>query len=127
MDRLHSDPEEIHRVTTVDRVDGMHYATAPRPLATTLRGTEAGLTAVAPVNRYGDCFVVRDESSLTVDVIHTHEAFWAVFDGFQFLAGTKASALSRPRTAVLSRETARQLYGAETPVGKTLRHEGQTE
>jgi len=127
MDRFHSASEQIHRVTTLAGDDGMHYATSPRPLAAALRGTEPGVAAVAPVDRNGDTFVVHDASSLTVEALHTDEAFWAVFDGFQFRAGTKETALSRPRTAVLSLETARQLYGDETPVGNTFRHEGQTE
>ena len=126
MDRFHSASEQIHRVTTLAGDDGMHYATSPRPLAAALRGTEPGVAAVAPVDRNGDTFVVHDASSLTVEALHTDEAFWAVFDGFQFRAGTKETALSRPRTAVLSLETARQLYGDETPVGNTFRHEGQT-
>ncbi|MFB6232028.1 MAG: ABC transporter permease [Salinibacter sp.] len=126
MDRFHSASEQIHRVTTLAGDDGMHYATSPRPLAVALRGTEAGAAAVAPVDRNGDTFVVHDESSLNVEAIHTDEAFWAIFDGFRFRAGTKETALSRPRTAVLSLETARRLYGDAPPVGKTFRHEGQT-
>ena len=48
MDRFHSDSEKIQRVTTLDQSGGLHYATAPKPLPTALRGSiGSGFGAVA--------------------------------------------------------------------------------
>jgi putative ABC transport system permease protein len=127
MDRFHSDSEKIQRVTTLDQSGGLHYATAPKPLPTALRGSIAGLDAVAPVDRDEGSFVVHENESLTVETIMTTDAFWEIFDGFPFRAGTRGSALSRPRTAVLSLETARELFGTSNPVGRSFRHEGEEE
>ncbi len=127
MDRFHSASEQIHRVTTLAQDGTPHYATSPIPLPTALRASATGLDAVAPVKRYGATFVVHDQTNLDVEAIHTDEAFWAVFGGFRFRAGVKETALSRPHTAVLSLETARQLFGTDSPVGKTIRYRGQTE
>ena len=127
MDRFHAESEQIHRVTTFDEDGTPHYATSPRPLAAALRASAAGLDAVAPVDRDGATFLVHKQKSVNVEAIGTDQAFWTVFNGFPFRAGTKETALSRPRTAVLSLETARDLFGTDRPVGKTFRHEGQTE
>jgi len=125
VDRFHSESDTIHRVTTLDRDDGSRYATAPRPLPTALRESVTGLGAVASVDKNEDSFVVHDHESLTVETIQTTDAFWKIFDGFQFRAGAQSGALSRPRTAVLSPETARQLFGTAPPVGESFRHEGE--
>ena len=127
MDRFHAADDRIHRVTTLDRSGSGQYATAPRPLPTALRASATGLEAVAPVERDGGTFLVHDETSLNVEAIHTDEAFWTVFNGFRFRAGAKETALSRPNTAVVSRATARQLFGTDDPVGERFRHEGNTE
>ena len=127
MDRFHSDSEKIQRVTTLDQSGGLHYATAPKPLPTALRESVAGLNAVAPVDRDGESFIVHENESLTVETIRTTDAFWEIFDGFPFRAGTQGTALSCPRTAVLSLETARELFGTSNPVGRSFRHEGEEE
>ena len=125
VDRFHSESEKIHRVTTLDQSDGSRYATAPRPLPTALRESVAGLDAVASVNKDDDSFIVHDNKSLTAETIRTTDSFWEIFDGFRFRAGTQSGALSRPRTAVVSLETARQLFGVSNPVGESFRHEGE--
>lgn len=127
MDRFHTESEKIHRVTALTQDDGFHHATAPRPLPAALRESVAGLDAVAPVAQEDDSFVVHDNESLSVEAMRTTDAFWAIFDGFQFRAGTQSDALSRPRTAVLSLETARQLFGTANPVGQSFRYEGEVE
>jgi putative ABC transport system permease protein len=127
MDRFHADSEQIHRVTTLDQDGTPHYATSPRPLPAALRASATGLDAVAPVDRDGATFLVQGQKSVNVEALRTDEAFWTVFNGFHFRAGAKETALSRPHTAVLSLETARQLFGTDNPVGKTVRHKGQTE
>jgi ABC-type antimicrobial peptide transport system, permease component len=92
-----------------------------------LRESVTGLDAVASVDKGDDGFIVHDNKSLTVETIRTTDAFWEIFDGFQFRAGTQNSALSRPRTAVLPLETARQLFGTANPVGESFRYEGEEE
>jgi putative ABC transport system permease protein len=127
MDRFHSESEKIHRVTALTQDDGFRHATAPRPLPAALRESAAGLDAVAPVGKDDDSFVVHENRSLSAEAMRTTDAFWEIFDGFRFRAGTQSGALSRPRTAVVSLETARQLFGTATPVGESFRYEGEEE
>jgi putative ABC transport system permease protein len=47
------------------------------------------------------------------------DGFFRLFD-FPFLAGDPATALNRPDTAVLSRQTATRLFGAADPMGQAL-------
>jgi putative ABC transport system permease protein len=124
VDRFHSDADRLRRVTTT--FEGTRYATSPRPLQNALREQASGVAAVAAVD-HDETFLARGETSLSVDVIETDSEFWRVFDGFRLRSGTRGEVLARPRTAVVSVETARQLFGAEDPVGRTFQLRGETE
>jgi putative ABC transport system permease protein len=124
VDRFHSDPDRIQRVTTT--YEGTRYATSPRPLRDALRNQAAGVVAVTAVG-HDETFVTHGETSLNVDALATDPAFREVFDGLRLRSGTPGMVLDRPHTAVLSTKTAHRLFGTDDPVGQTVRLRGETE
>ena len=126
IDRFHTDADRIHRISTTHQ--GRLYATSPAPLAGMLRDAEvAGVEAVSALARDVSTFVVDGEQSIAVRALIADAEFWKVFNGIPLLRGSRTTALSEPMTAVLSAETARELYGSENPVGKTLLRAGEQE
>lgn len=104
-----------------------HVNASARPLPAALHESVAGLDAVASVDKNGDRFIVHDNESLTVETVRTTDAFWEIFDGFQFQARAQSSALLRSHTAVLPLETARRLFDTSNPVGRSFRLKWEVE
>lgn len=122
LDRFHPGADQIHRVVTEAR--GSQYATAPEPLAEALREAPTpGVEAVVEVARISETFVTTGDRSLTTRALFADNAFWTVFDGFELRHGSRTSALSEPRTAVISEPVADALYGSQNPVGETIQLE----
>ena len=118
MDRFHPDADRIVRVAT--QHEGTLYASAPRPLAETVREQAAtGVEATVRLHR-DETFVRRGDTSLNVRTITAEPTFWNVFSGFRFRLGMPAQSLQAPNTAVLSAATAEVLFGMDSPVGQTF-------
>ena len=126
IDRFHTEADQIHRISTT--IQGRLYATSPAPLARTLRDANlSGVEAVAEVSRGGDTFVVKNDQSMSVRALVADATFWDVFDGIPLQRGSQTTALSEPRTVVISAETAHELYGTANPLGESLLWEGTRE
>lgn len=126
IDRFHSDADQIHRLSTT--IQGRLYATSPAPLARTLRDANlSGVEAIAEVSRGGDTFVVKNDRSMSVRALIADATFWDVFDGILLQRGSRMTALSEPKTAVISAETADNLFGTANPIGETLSWEATRE
>ncbi len=63
----------------------------------------------------------EDQEGLFADKIATIDSSFLRVMSFPLRYGNPAHALERPRTAVLSDETAQTLFGKENPVGRILR------
>jgi putative ABC transport system permease protein len=127
IDRFHPDSDRIYSVSSRHGVaEGQWSATAPGPLGPALRTQAPGIRAVTQLAKEEETFVVRGERSVMVDVIYADSSFFDVFQGFRLRAGTRATALTTPGTAVLTTETARRLFGdAHDPVGQTVSLRGE--
>jgi putative ABC transport system permease protein len=88
------------------------------PVADQLRIDAPELEHVARVYRNQRSVVVGDTPSLS-RVAYAEDGFLEIF-GLQAVAGDARGALSRPGTAVLTKRSAERLFGADSPVGKTL-------
>jgi putative ABC transport system permease protein len=124
MDRFHPDADRIVRVAT--QHEGTLYASAPRPLAETMRQQAVpGVAAVVRMHE-DETFVSRGDTSLDVRTITAGPTLWQVFQGFRFQRGRPSQSLQAPNTAVLSAEAADALFDTRNPVGQTFDLEGET-
>ncbi len=70
---------------------------------------------------------VEDQEGIFADKIATVDSSFLRVLPFPLRYGNINDALERPRTAVLSNETAQTLFGNENPVGRTLRVNADTD
>lgn len=78
---------------------------------------------MAPSNAqlsYGDVFFKEE------GVYYSSKDFFTVF-GYPLLEGVDTSALARPNQIVLSKTFAKKYFGDESPLGKTMRNNGDVE
>lgn len=66
------------------------------------------------VVKYGD-YKVREDG-----VVYTEPSFFNIFD-YKLLEGDKTTALSKVNSLVITQSAAKQFFGNESPMGKTLR------
>jgi putative ABC transport system permease protein len=126
IDRFHPDSDRIYSVSSRHVVAEEQWsATAPGPLGPALRTQASGVRAVTQLAKDDETFVTRGRKSVMVDVLYADSSFFDVFQGFRLRAGTRTTALETPRTAVLTPETARRLFGDADPLGQTLSLRGE--
>jgi putative ABC transport system permease protein len=104
---------EEHRPEGMEQSDNM-----PIPLAPALEkemGEVASVTRVAS----GDVLTRQGDKELELDVTYTDPSFFQTFT-FPALAGNTASALQSRSSAVITRETAKKLFGEEAVAGRTV-------
>jgi putative ABC transport system permease protein len=124
-DRCFSNSDDIYRVVTVGKSGASTFtrATTPPPLGPAIASDLPELlasTRVVPtlgatehlLNYKGIAFYAKD--AYLVD-----SNFFDLFD-FHFTAGNAADALKQPKSIVLSRSVAEELFGIDDPIGKTI-------
>lgn len=118
-DQFHSDPDQVHRITTV-LPNGKHFAAAPPPVGDALAETGTGVDEIAQIWQYGGALLQRGPNRFEELFLFADPAFFEVFDGFQLAQGDKSQALDRPNQAVLSSAMADKLFGNSDPMGQTF-------
>ena len=119
-DRFHEKSERIYRAyVEEDTGDRQFTNTAtPIPLGPELETSFPEVEETVRLNTFGGR--VQRGSRQFNERIHLADApFFEVFD-FPLVKGDPASALDRPGSVVLTRETAERYFGDADPVGKTL-------
>lgn len=124
-DNFHSDADQIFSVIQVlpsDADDEYHTARIPAPLLPFIQGElpeiESSLRWI-PTERWiirhkGQKYYAEDGTVWAVD-----PNFFSFFS-FELISGDPATALSDPRSIVLTQTTARKYFGEENPLGKKL-------
>lgn len=124
-DDFFTNNDRVYRIHTANKTgDGKPVASSAFPLATELRNYSP-VEASAPLfrNLGGDLFY--KEKTITGDGYFADGNLFKVLD-YKLKEGDVATALSQPRSLVISEEIARQLFYNEIAVGKvvTLNHTG---
>ena len=122
-DRFHEHADRTYRVvTTMQFSGGEAPVVAPGPLGPALVELLPGVVNQARVRCIGDPFVVERgaERFSESGLCYADPSFFSVFD-FPLRQGDPQTALGRPYTLVLSDDLARKFFGADDPVGQTLR------
>jgi putative ABC transport system permease protein len=121
-DGYHRDADRIYRVNAISSIGetSRRYATTPPALAPALAASVPDVEAAA---RVFDSFELQGrvggETVRIPEVFFMDREFFDIFS-HEFVAGDRTTALANPDSIVLSRETARRLFGDSDPVGRII-------
>ena len=120
-DKFHEDYEKVYRVNSV-RQEGdklVNYASVPPGIGPALQANFPDVEAYARLGFTSRVTLQYDEELFRLTGFV--EADSSIFDvlSFTFLHGDR-NALSRPGSVVLTQTTAKQIFGDEDPINKTL-------
>ncbi len=131
-DRFHEKSEDIYRMLTLENAEddsAITYSITAGPLMAALEEGIPEVTAAARTFAVGRNPISADPAAnfddpgvefLNVLGIITDPDFFRVFS-FEILTGEGPQVLENPGAVLLTPQTAEALFGAEDPVGKTLR------
>lgn len=122
-DRHHANYDDIYRVEGHYTLGGGtdHLAITPTPLGPALKNEFSNIKAYTRFQQIAN-LDVRTQSAEFIE-----NDFWyadsTVFDVFthRFIYGQPSSALSQPRTIVLTHTLSEKYFGTQNPVGQTIR------
>lgn len=104
----------------------LDQAITAAPMAQALLNDYPEVLHAVRINRSGAWLVKYGENRFNEDgVLFADSSFFSVFD-FKLLSGDPKSALSNPRSMILTEKFARKYFGNEDPVGKRLSLEADT-
>src|SRR5664279_2929954 len=121
-DRFHKNYENIYRVKVKGVMAGstLDQAITAAPMAQTLLEDYPEIENATRVRRAGAWLVKNNETRFNEDgVLFSDSTFFSVFD-FKLLRGDPKTALTNPRSMILTEEFAKKYFGNEDPMGKRL-------
>lgn len=116
-DEHHARAERIYRVNATSEQIG-RYATSPGPLGPAIERSVPQVEEAVRVQQ-DRLHILRENDRFAVEGLYAEASFLTVFD-FPLAAGHPGRALADPYSIVLSRETARTLFGSEEAVGRAV-------
>ena len=122
VDAFHERSDRIFRVIRLDELKGeiTRVALTQAPLAAALKRDFPEVEKAACFNYRGQALIKYQDITIKQDFVSFAEPdFFEIFS-YTFLAGSPESALSQPRSAVLTEEVAEKFFGTEDPIGKIL-------
>jgi putative ABC transport system permease protein len=121
-DKMHQDHELIYRTLTF-RKDGTEFVKTPSmplPLAAYLRDEYPQIQSATFIKFESESPLQVGEKKIEVIPAFVDTHFFEVFSGFRFVEGDIKTSLSKPRSIILSQNTARMIFGNEEALGQTI-------
>ena len=121
-DNFHINKDRLYRVYLNGKDDNGVFTqmAIPLPLWEEFKTNEPGIEYVAPTNWGWSVLLTVGEKKLQKNTYFVGEDFLNMFS-FELVQGAKENQLRDPSTLVITESTARDLFGAEDPIGKTVR------
>ncbi len=126
-DTFHENAENIYRMTTKNEFPDRttYYANTPFPLAPQFKADYPEAEAVARVFFAGERLIEVDDRQFYEEGFAFADADFLKIFTFPIISGEKETALTSPRTILLTESFARKYFGTEDPIGKVLRIDNQ--
>jgi len=127
-DRFHKNYENIYRVKVKGVMAGstLDQAITAAPMAQALLADYPEIEHATRVRRAGAWLVKYNESRFNEDgVLFSDSTFFDVFS-FKLLRGDPKTALTNPRSMILTQEFAKKYFGNDDPLGKRMSLEADT-
>ena len=121
-DKMHDDHNRIYRALTF-RKDGSNYTKTPGlplPLATYLREAYSQIETATMIKYEAKTPLQLGEKKIEVVPAYVDKHFFDIFSGFKFVEGNIEQALKEPQSIVISKKTAKILFGDQPALGQTL-------
>src|SRR4051812_5385660 len=128
-DRFHPNGDRVYRIlSTYSKKTGEQWKMASTPLPLLKKIQAESSLAESSVNLYPAFHGKATASGKEIDLdgFFTESSFFNVF-GFSLGEGDPASALEKPNTVVISKNTAERFFGHENPLGKLISLENGTD
>jgi len=129
-DDFHPEAEHIHRIGLDVKLQDREI-TGPITAAPLARTLIEDIPEVETATRFRDddneVLRVGDRTFTGHTVLDADSLFFQVFGGFEFLHGSRQTALTSTNAVVLTASTAERLFGATNVVGKTLERGSSTQ
>ena len=124
-DRFHQNGDHIYKVVCSDLLANDKYAVTTPALAPALEQEFSEVVAATRYYEPGNLVVkYEDKKSLEDDVAFVDPQFLAIFS-FHLIKGNPQTALTAPKSTVLTQSQAQKYFGGEDPIGKTLTFAGR--
>ncbi len=130
-DKFHEKKDRIFRVSRefydIDGTTSLHLGHVAPGAAPLLINDFPGITEQSlRLLSDGNALVAHEEKKLFEIVSFADPAFFDVFT-FQLLEGNPATALTEPNSVILTKIASQRMFGAENPIGKTIRYENEVD
>jgi putative ABC transport system permease protein len=127
-DRFHENYENIYRVKVIGRMAGseLDQAITAAPMAQAMLKDYPEVLQVTRARGMGDWLIRFGDKKFNEDgVIFVDSTFFNVLD-FKMIKGDPQTALTRPRSMVLTEEFAKKYFGEMDPLGQRVKVETDT-
>lgn len=127
-DKFNKDYERIYRVGVVGKLRGepINMAVSCAPMAKALLSDYPEVEQTTRITRMGDWLVGSGDRKFNEEnFLFADSTFFDIFS-FKLIKGDPKTALSRPKSVVLTLTAAHKYFGNEDPMGKSLRVENDS-
>lgn len=121
-DRFHSKHQSIYRATdnAIIRGQPTNSATTASPLAGVMLDRFPEVEDATRVLEVGQQLIGKGDRKINEDgILFADESFFKIFD-FNLISGDPKTALTNPRSMILSETYARKYFGEEDPMGQQI-------
>ena len=127
-DRFHAHADRIYRMGVQGQMaeNSFNQAVTASPMAHAMLEDYPEIEQVTRLKKQGAWLVRYGDKKFNEEYFYFADStFFKVFS-FNLLKGNPSTALTKPRSLVMTKQTAKRYFGNEDPMGKTLRVESDT-